>query len=237
MEEPRKSAEQYLAEPYSIVLVPDKEAGGYTAMISEFPGCIAEGESAEDAIANVREAAVDWIQAAHLQGQDIPEPSAKKAAFSGRVALRLPRSLHRKAVEAAAAESTSLNQFLVSAVAEKIGRVDVEQAVRKIFDDVSRSVYRTGYQTWSDLLSASSFQPSGSQQSAIHLSGSFGFTGNMWGSYAPITCKARLVTSAPPLGSFWDESIYLPHKDALTVIRVKAAEGSEASTDVENPAA
>jgi len=38
-----------------IVLEPSEE-GGYTAYVPSLPGCITEGEAAEEALANVREA-------------------------------------------------------------------------------------------------------------------------------------------------------------------------------------
>ena len=41
--------------------------------------------------------------------------------FGGKVALRLPKSLHRQAAQLAARDGVSLNQFLVSAIAERVG--------------------------------------------------------------------------------------------------------------------
>ncbi|MCA1732304.1 MAG: type II toxin-antitoxin system HicB family antitoxin [Acidobacteria bacterium] len=115
-----KKVEEILARPYRRVLVPDPEVGGYTALIDEFPGCIAEGDTADDALENLDRAAAAWIEAAEELGQQIPEPAAEEA-YSGRIALRLPRSLHRRAADAARADNTSLNQFLVSAISERLG--------------------------------------------------------------------------------------------------------------------
>jgi len=41
--------------------------------------------------------------------------------YSGRILLRLPSSLHEKCVKIAKKEGTSLNQFLLYAIAEKVG--------------------------------------------------------------------------------------------------------------------
>jgi predicted RNase H-like HicB family nuclease len=41
-----------LEKPYTRCLVSD-ETGGYVASIFEFPGCVAEGDSAEEAICNL----------------------------------------------------------------------------------------------------------------------------------------------------------------------------------------
>jgi predicted RNase H-like HicB family nuclease len=114
-----KSTQEYLKEPYARILVPD-ELGGYSAEILEFPGCFAEGETADETIKALERAAESWIQAALDQGQEIPPPFANQG-YSGKIALRLPKSIHRKAVQFAERDGTSLNQFLVSAIAEKIG--------------------------------------------------------------------------------------------------------------------
>ncbi len=115
-----KSPKDYLKEPYARVLTPDEESGGYTAEILEFPGCVTEGDTADEALRNLEDAAEGWIEAALNAGQDIPEPSEPQG-YGGRVALRLPRSLHRRAVQMAERDGTSLNQFLVAAVAERVG--------------------------------------------------------------------------------------------------------------------
>ena len=113
-------ARSYLDRPYQRVLIPDEESGTVTAMIAEFPGCVAQGDSVEEAYASLDDAAESWIQAALDLGHDIPPPAADQT-FSGRVLLRLPKSVHRRAAEAAGRDGTSLNQFILAAVAEKLG--------------------------------------------------------------------------------------------------------------------
>lgn len=117
-----KTPEQYLREPYSRILIPEEE-GGYSAEILEFPGCFSQGDTAQEALSNLEEAAENWIEATLAQGRPIPEPTAE-FAYSGKVALRLPRSLHRKAAQLAARDKMSLNTFIVEAVAEKVGARD-----------------------------------------------------------------------------------------------------------------
>lgn len=60
--------------PYSRVLIPDPEVGGFTAKVLEFPGCFSEGDSVQEAYDNLDEAAKGWIEAALERGQTIPEP-------------------------------------------------------------------------------------------------------------------------------------------------------------------
>jgi len=109
----------YLNLPYARVLTPDEE-GGYSAEILEFPGCFAEGDTVTEAFENLEEVAALWLQVALEQGQTIPPP-LKNQTYAGRIALRLPRDLHRQAVTKAQRDETSLNQYLVSAVAAWVG--------------------------------------------------------------------------------------------------------------------
>jgi antitoxin HicB len=108
-----------LKMPYSRLVVPD-ESGTYTAEIFEFPGCIAVGDTAADALANLEEVAHDWVAAALEQGQDIPEP-IEASDFSGKLVLRMSSGLHKRATMCAEREGVSLNQFIVTCLAEAVG--------------------------------------------------------------------------------------------------------------------
>lgn len=113
------TADQYLKKPYGRLLVPEEE-GGYRAEIIEFPGCFAEGETAAEAAANLEDAAHSWLESTIAKGQTVPEPM-DELDYSGKLVVRIPKSLHRRAAYAANREGVSLNQFIVSSIAEQIG--------------------------------------------------------------------------------------------------------------------
>lgn len=73
----RKIAHALLA-PYARALKEDTDAGGFAISIVEFPGCYSEGETYEEALDNIEEAAVGWMLAALEQGQTIPEPAKRR---------------------------------------------------------------------------------------------------------------------------------------------------------------
>jgi predicted RNase H-like HicB family nuclease len=112
--------QEYLKKPYSRILIPDFESGGFAAQILEFPGCFSEGKTPQKAYQNLEEAAYNWLESAIEQGMEIPAPFSAES-YSGKVALRMPKSLHRQAMAIAKREGVSLNQFLVSAVASCVG--------------------------------------------------------------------------------------------------------------------
>ena len=111
---------EYLRRPYTRTLIPDQDTGTFTALIAEFPGCIAQGDSVDEAYARLEKAAEGWIEAALELGQSVPEPR-EESTYSGKLAVRMAKSLHRQAVEVAAAEGVSLNQLIVTALSERLG--------------------------------------------------------------------------------------------------------------------
>ncbi len=64
-------------------------------------------------MANIIEARELWIETAYEAGDDIPLPS-KDETYSGKLLLRMPKSLHRRLALVAERENVSLNQCIVS---------------------------------------------------------------------------------------------------------------------------
>lgn len=118
-----REVERYMALPYRIVLTPDPEDGGFAVSIPDLPGCLSQGDTAEEAIAMIRDAERLWLEAAVEDGRDIPMPH-RPEQYSGRFNVRMPKSLHRAMVEAADADGVSLNTFAVSALARAVGRAE-----------------------------------------------------------------------------------------------------------------
>src|SRR5262249_56118662 len=104
--------EDYLALPYAIELIQETdEAGhrGWVAEIEELPGCISQGATPEEAIANVRDAMLGWISVALEDGRNVPQPRAL-GTYSGKFIVRVPSSRHADLVRPAAHAGLSLNQ-------------------------------------------------------------------------------------------------------------------------------
>jgi predicted RNase H-like HicB family nuclease len=134
MPESNLEVAEILRAPFSRVVLPDRDTGTFTARILEFSGCVAQGDTVEEAYARLESAAEAWLEAALALGQSIPTP-VEDQSYSGRVLVRLPRSLHRQAVEAARGDATSLNQFIVTAVAVRVGErgeTDAEAAAQRV---------------------------------------------------------------------------------------------------------
>lgn len=53
---------------YTAVFEPDSEQGGYSVSIPSLPGCISEGNTFEEALKNIQEAAELYIETIELKG-------------------------------------------------------------------------------------------------------------------------------------------------------------------------
>lgn len=56
---------------FRVILEPN-ELGGYTAMVPLLPGCISEGDTKEEALANIKEAIELYIESLKVDGEPIP---------------------------------------------------------------------------------------------------------------------------------------------------------------------
>jgi antitoxin HicB len=74
----RKSLEHYLGLEYPALLVAEPE-GEYTALHPDLKGCVAVGETREEALANLEEARKLWLETAYKHGDEIPSPSGEEA--------------------------------------------------------------------------------------------------------------------------------------------------------------
>jgi antitoxin HicB len=123
-----ESPTETLLRPYAFVLTPQNP--GYSAEILEFPGCFAQGETAEEAVTNLRAAAESWILALKAQGKSVPPPLTNYES-RGQISLRLPGRLNERVRKLAAIDGVSVNQFITMCLCEAVGfrqpkSIDVE---------------------------------------------------------------------------------------------------------------
>ena len=59
--------------PFSITILPPEEGGGYLIEFPDLPGCISDGETIDEAIANGKDALFCWIETAKQYGDEIPQ--------------------------------------------------------------------------------------------------------------------------------------------------------------------
>jgi antitoxin HicB len=56
-----------------VILIPDTESGGFTVTVPSLPGCISEGDTETEALANIKEAIELYIEDMIADGEDVPD--------------------------------------------------------------------------------------------------------------------------------------------------------------------
>jgi antitoxin HicB len=64
-----------LEYPVVVEPLPVEDGGGCVATVPDLPGCMSDGATPEEALTNVQDAIVSWIEAAQDLGHPIPKPS------------------------------------------------------------------------------------------------------------------------------------------------------------------
>jgi predicted RNase H-like HicB family nuclease len=115
------SVKDYATLPYHLMVVRDDEEKGrpWTAIVEELPGCTAHGRTADEALTGLQSALTSWIEVALEHGREIPQPKSA-GSHSGRLLLRMPRTLHAELTRVADREGVSLNQFITDALASAV---------------------------------------------------------------------------------------------------------------------
>lgn len=60
---------------YKVVLEPQEE-GGYTVYVPTLPGCVSQGETEEEALANIKEAIEVYLESLRERGLSVPQANS-----------------------------------------------------------------------------------------------------------------------------------------------------------------
>lgn len=116
-------------EAYAHIVSPLSAAdgGGFLLTVPDLPGCMADGETEAEAVANGREAFAAVVSALADMGRTIPAPGfrpedAEAPNVSGKFVARVPKTIHAQLATRAKAEGVSLNTLVLAFIAEGLGR-------------------------------------------------------------------------------------------------------------------
>ena len=107
-------------ENYSINVspIPADEGGGYMVSFPDLPGCIADGNTVDEALVEARDAFNAWVMAEQADKGQLPVPKT----YSGQFIQRIPKTLHRQLAKRAESEGVSLNQLTTTLLAQGVVR-------------------------------------------------------------------------------------------------------------------
>ena len=120
-EDIKTQAEFYLKLPYTTVVeYAEDQDIYYVARILELDGLIMIGDTPEEAVTELETVKKEWIESYLELGNKMPKP-LKSRKFSGQYRIRMEPSLHESLVLLAEIEGVSLNQFMVTRLAQAAG--------------------------------------------------------------------------------------------------------------------
>lgn len=67
---------------FEIIICWSDEDQAFIADVPELPGCMAQGDTHELALAEVKQAMVLWIEAAQAAGRPVPQPRGSRLLFA-----------------------------------------------------------------------------------------------------------------------------------------------------------
>lgn len=114
---PTKAKRNLDSYQFTVRPLSKEEGGGYLVEYPDIPGCMSDGETIEEAIANGREALRDCVAVFQESGRKVPKPGIEAAQWR----QRLPRTLYSKLTAQAENEGVSINSFVTAVIAEAIG--------------------------------------------------------------------------------------------------------------------
>ena len=101
----------------NVTPIPAEEGGGYLVTLPDLPGCIADGETIDTAVAEARDAFTAWAMAKREDKGELPAPKT----YSGQFVRRIPKTLHMRLAKRAASEGVNLNQLAATLLAQGLG--------------------------------------------------------------------------------------------------------------------
>ena len=129
-----KTLDEYLALPYTVEILHDQssEHAGWFARVVELPGCMTQADTFDELEVVVQDAMHAWIVTALDAGLPVPEPDTG-GEYTGRLTVRVPRSLHRDLAVAAARDGVSLSAYIAVTLGRSLGPTRALQAVHEDF--------------------------------------------------------------------------------------------------------
>jgi predicted RNase H-like HicB family nuclease len=106
---------------YSSRIIWSEADQAYLAAAAELPGCLADGQTPEEAIQNLRVIVSEWIETAKEEGRDIPSPMTVEGY----------EAMSREANEKAQANLNALISNVVAAFVQRELPGLVKEAIRR----------------------------------------------------------------------------------------------------------
>lgn len=130
--------------PIELREIPLNDGGGWVARIPELGRRLFKGvgDTPTEALTSLEEIATPLFEELRRKGLVLPEPPLDVPECSGRLVLRVPRSVHARLAEEARDEGMSLNTYLVAILSDSLRSPHAMNLLKQIRDE-SKAIHRT----------------------------------------------------------------------------------------------
>lgn len=180
---------------YGLNIVWSEEDKGYIATCPEFPGLSAFGETFEDVIAEAKLAQELFVETYEQEGLPLPE-ARPLSSYSGQFRLRIPQSLHHQLTVMAQQEGVSLNQFILTMLAARVGGERIARLESVVERMANRLMQPCAQATNTEMAVSGMYSPwyGGAPVVYVPLAGHFPSTHSMiLGSFMALPEKSKKV--------------------------------------------
>lgn len=120
----------------------------WVAESKDLKGCVGQGETLDEAIAELQLNEEEWLDTAIECGIPIPEVSVElPSEYSGKFMTRVSPRVHKEAVENATREGISLNQYVNNAIVTMNASNTTLNAIQNVIDDL-KTMIAPSTQAW-----------------------------------------------------------------------------------------
>ena len=112
----------------------------FEARIKELPDITEYADSFEEAYALAIDSIETTMEIFAEKGRTLPKPNIPADDFSGRVTLRMPKSLHRSLATMSDSEGVSLNQYLCNVLSYYSGFASIPMAKSSAWSPMEKTV-------------------------------------------------------------------------------------------------
>lgn len=134
-----KTLEHYKSLTYPAEVVREEE-GIVVAFHPDLMGCVAQGDTADEALANLDEARAAWLEVRLAEHLPIPEPPDEE--YSGRYLLRMTPALHAALARRARRQGVSLSHLMVTLLSESVGIAQARDEFGEVLSEVRGALAR-----------------------------------------------------------------------------------------------
>jgi antitoxin HicB len=116
---------------FEIRRIKPDDGGGFSITFPDLPGCMSDGDTTDEALANGREAFDAWMSTCIAEGRTVPAPGSQESA-PVKFVQRVAKYMHEELSAAARTQGVSVNTLVVGFIADGLSKLETRRETNKV---------------------------------------------------------------------------------------------------------